>query len=73
MCRAAFFASQKMLLSSARHMNSLTAVACTAGATQAVGAECYALINVVVQTLAGPFCPKTFFCGGKRELSQWWQ
>ena len=27
MCRAAFFASQKMLLSSARHMNSLTAVA----------------------------------------------
>ena len=27
MCRAAFFVSQKMLLSSARHMNSLTAVA----------------------------------------------
>ena len=47
MCRAAFFASQKMLLSFARHMNSLTAVAYTAGASQAEGAECYALICLI--------------------------
>ena len=37
MCRAAFFASQKMLFCSARHMNILTAVAHAARQTYAVG------------------------------------
>ena len=43
MCRAAFFVSQKMLLSSARHMNSLTAVAHAARQTYAVGGQLVAV------------------------------
>ena len=50
-----------MLLSSARHMNSLTAVAYTAGASQAEGAECYALIKTLNITFFYIYNPELLF------------